>query len=265
VRAGTSLRFRPGVLTGGGGLSHDCGRERAVGFFAEALVLLALFSKKVRAGVDLRVLNVLPPGCPRCHAARFDAVQQAPRGQQTPLCTLPTAKRVPRVQALDIELRGLTSSPHDVGTDAFRAATLPLLCACGLQVTYDVKQRAVGPDGAGAVRLAVANARSLEQPISLTDEGLVRRIRGVAWTVNMGAQYATSLFSSAKGVLLQLLADVTIFTDVVSARHHGVRRGLVCAALRRCHAPLMCSNARSLAQLWRKSTPAGTCLREVVG
>lgn len=46
--AGTTLRFRPGVLVGGASLAHDCGRERAIPYFAEALILMAMFSKKVR-------------------------------------------------------------------------------------------------------------------------------------------------------------------------------------------------------------------------
>ena len=81
----------------------------------------------------------------------------------------------------------------------------------------------MGPSGQGLVKLSVSNLRHFEQPVKLTNEGLVRRVRGVAWTVNMGSQYATSMFSSAKGVLLKLLADVTIFTDVTSNRQQGVR------------------------------------------
>jgi hypothetical protein len=47
----------------------------------------------------------------------------------------------------------------------------------------------------------------------------------VAWTVNMGLQYvlATAICSSAKGVLLMLLADVYVFTAIVSVRKEVVR------------------------------------------
>lgn len=45
--AGTSLRYKPGVIICGGGLVHDCGTSRGIGYFLEALVLLALFAKKV--------------------------------------------------------------------------------------------------------------------------------------------------------------------------------------------------------------------------
>ncbi|CAM9210927.1 unnamed protein product, partial [Laminaria digitata] len=41
---GTSLRFKPGYVTGGRA-SHDCGNTRALGWFIEGLIPLALFSK----------------------------------------------------------------------------------------------------------------------------------------------------------------------------------------------------------------------------
>ena len=47
AHAGTTLRYRPGLITGGAGLTHDCGRARGMGYFLEPLVCLALFGKKV--------------------------------------------------------------------------------------------------------------------------------------------------------------------------------------------------------------------------
>ena len=46
--AGTTLRYRPGLITGGSGLTHDCGKARGMGYFLEPLVCMALFGKKVR-------------------------------------------------------------------------------------------------------------------------------------------------------------------------------------------------------------------------
>lgn len=45
---GTSLRYRPGLITGGFSLEHDCGTSRAIGYFVEPLVSLAMFGKKAR-------------------------------------------------------------------------------------------------------------------------------------------------------------------------------------------------------------------------
>lgn len=140
---------------------------------------------------------------------------------------------VANAQALDIELRGVTNAPRDVGTDGFRAAALPLLRAAGAEVIFEVTQRAVGPTGAGRARLCVQLIKAIEKPVQLLDEGLVRRVRGVAWTVNLGAPYAHALVFSAKGVLLQLLADVNIFTDVVSLRSPEVRAERACTRLLR--------------------------------
>lgn len=45
--AGTSLRYKPGFIAGGGlGVEHDCGTSRAIGYFLEPLVLIALWGKK---------------------------------------------------------------------------------------------------------------------------------------------------------------------------------------------------------------------------
>ena len=127
------------------------------------------------------------------------------------------------MQSLDVTLKGYTNAPLDESIDSFRAATLPLLKACGVTATVSTRQRAVPPEGRAAVHVTVDSLRSIEQPIRLTEEGLVRRIRGVAWTMNMGPQNAKAAFSSAKGILLKLLADVQIFTDVVSVKPKPVR------------------------------------------
>jgi RNA 3'-terminal phosphate cyclase-like protein len=46
---GTSIRYRPGIVTGGMGLEHDCGTARAIGYYVEPLICLAMFGKKVGA------------------------------------------------------------------------------------------------------------------------------------------------------------------------------------------------------------------------
>jgi RNA 3'-terminal phosphate cyclase-like protein len=50
---GTSMRYRPGLITGGEGLQHDCGTSRAIGYFVEPLLVLAPFAKK-QLGITLR-------------------------------------------------------------------------------------------------------------------------------------------------------------------------------------------------------------------
>ena len=111
-------------------------------------------------------------------------------------------------------------------------------------MSITARQRAVGLEGKAAVQLRLEPLRAIEKPVKLTEEGLVRRVRGVAWTVNMSPQHATLAFSSAKGVLLKLLSDVQIFTDVVTSKPHKVRIRLPAvtmlwgAACMRCGVPV---------------------------
>lgn len=42
---GTTLRYKPGIIMGGSGLSHDCSTSRAIGYYLQPLLLLAPFAK----------------------------------------------------------------------------------------------------------------------------------------------------------------------------------------------------------------------------
>ncbi len=70
------MRYMPGVIWGGASLEHDCGTGRAIGYFLEPLVLLALFAKKARRrGARAARARAQPP--PRGLACRL---LTAPRG-----------------------------------------------------------------------------------------------------------------------------------------------------------------------------------------
>jgi len=43
--SGTAVSFKPGIITGGQELVHDCGTSRAIGYFLQPLIYLAPFSK----------------------------------------------------------------------------------------------------------------------------------------------------------------------------------------------------------------------------
>lgn len=42
---GTAMRYRPGIITGGTDLMHDCGTSRAISYFVQPLLVLAPFAK----------------------------------------------------------------------------------------------------------------------------------------------------------------------------------------------------------------------------
>eukprot|EP00943_MAST-04B_sp_MAST-4B-sp1_P003938 g3938.t1 len=53
---GTTLYFRPGFITGGK-IKHDCGTERAIGYYLEALIPLSLFAKTPVKATLLGITN----------------------------------------------------------------------------------------------------------------------------------------------------------------------------------------------------------------
>lgn len=193
---GTSLRYKPGVIVGGPGVVHDCsGTGRAVAYFLEPLLLLALFAKR----------------------------------------------------PLSATLRGVTNGPLDPSVDTVRNVTLPLVRRlAGLADTtgapiggvgaatgpnaleLKVVARGAPPGGGGEVLLRVPVVRALAGvggDGQMTDEGMVRRVRGVAYCARVSPQAANRAVDGCRGVLNALLADVYVFTDAASGAASGKSPG----------------------------------------
>eukprot|EP00195_Chlamydomonas_chlamydogama_P012345 CAMPEP_0202904714 /NCGR_PEP_ID=MMETSP1392-20130828/30784_1 /ASSEMBLY_ACC=CAM_ASM_000868 /TAXON_ID=225041 /ORGANISM="Chlamydomonas chlamydogama, Strain SAG 11-48b" /LENGTH=247 /DNA_ID=CAMNT_0049592495 /DNA_START=141 /DNA_END=880 /DNA_ORIENTATION=+ len=168
---GTSLRYKPGLIVGGAGLSHDCAPSRSIGYFLEPLVVLGLFGKK----------------------------------------------------PLSITLRGITNDHVDPSIDIFRTVTLPLVKRClGSEEGLELKvvKRGALPLGGGEVVLRVPVMKQLPA-INMTDEGMVKRIRGVSYSMKVSPQNTNRMVDGARGVLNAFLADVFIFTDAVAGASSG--------------------------------------------
>lgn len=107
---------------------------------------------------------------------------------------LPFAKR-----DVTLELSGVTDDPRDLGADALRTVTLPLCVHFGMREGLGLKvvRRGCPPDGGGAVTLSCPALRELT-PINLTDEGLVRRVRGVAWSARVSPTVCTREIEGAR-------------------------------------------------------------------
>lgn len=61
---------------------------------------------------------------------------------------------------------------------------------------------------------------AITQVLRLLDEGLVKRVRGVAYSINVTPQFSNRMVDGCRGVLNNLLPDVFIFTD-----HSNTARG----------------------------------------
>lgn len=66
-------------------------------------------------------------------------------------------------------------------------------------------------------------------PINVVDFGLVRRVRGVAYTTKMAPSVAARCVDAARGVLNKLLPDVFIYTDPYSGASAGLSPGYAVA------------------------------------
>ncbi len=173
---GTRLRYRPGFVTGGNDLTHDCGTSKAIGWFLEPLSLICMFGK----------------------------------------------------YPLGITLTGITNDGSDMGVDMWRTVTLPLLrhVMHGDEQNRDtlseqvvgafelkVNKRGLAPGGGGEVVLSVPIIKGKIPPVSILEEGLVKRVRGIAYGCRVSPSMTNRLVDGARGVLNALLPDVYVFTD----------------------------------------------------
>ena len=53
--SGTALKYKPGIVTGGRRIRHDCGSSRGIGYFLEMVLCVGLFAKKP---VDVTLVGV---------------------------------------------------------------------------------------------------------------------------------------------------------------------------------------------------------------
>jgi RNA 3'-terminal phosphate cyclase-like protein len=124
---------------------------------------------------------------------------------------------------MEITLTGLTNDDEEVSVDTFRTVTLPMLkkrFGCDEGLSLHIAKRGCPPDGGGEVKLTFPIAKELPGGIDWVSEGLVKRVRGVAFTARIPPQMSNRLVDGARGVLNNFLPDVYIFTD-----HHNGKEG----------------------------------------
>lgn len=93
-------------------------------------------------------------------------------------------------QPLSITLKGITNDHVDPSIDTWRTVTLPLIRrAAGLEESAAVEckiiRRGARPGGGGEVQLRVPLIKQLPR-LDMTDEGMVKRIRGIAYSSRVG-------------------------------------------------------------------------------
>lgn len=108
---------------------------------------------------------------------------------------------------------GVTNDALDLSVDALKSVTLPFLRNFGIDGTsLTVKKRGAPPKGGGQVEFTCPVVRELK-PLHITDAGLIKRVRGIAFCSRISPTIITRVVDSARGVLNNFLPDVYIHTD----------------------------------------------------
>jgi hypothetical protein len=113
---------------------------------------------------------------------------------------------------LDLTLTGITNDECDISVDTFRTITLPMMkrnfgCDEGLSLT--IVRRGAPPGANGEINVKLPILKELKL-LDWTDEGLVKRVRGVAFTLRLSPQTGNRLVDAARGVLNKFLPDVYV-------------------------------------------------------
>ncbi|XP_070564203.1 RNA 3'-terminal phosphate cyclase-like protein [Ptychodera flava] len=124
-------------------------------------------------------------------------------------------------------LRGITNDKIDPSVDVIRTVTLPLLRRFGISdegLELKVLKRGAPPNGGGEVLFRCPIVRKL-RPLNFSQPGKVKRIRGVAYGMRVSPATANRIVDAAKGVLLQFLPDIYIYTDHMKGQQAGKSPG----------------------------------------
>lgn len=132
---------------------------------------------------------------------------------------------------LTITLTGITNDDIDPSVDCFRSVTMLLLRDFGIgeddlqrPLKLQVNKRGMRPLGGGEVHLHCPSVKSIKS-VRMLDEGMIKRVRGIAYSANTPPHMTMRMIDGARGVLNKLLADVYIFTDHMSGAKAGFSPG----------------------------------------
>ncbi|CAA6668922.1 unnamed protein product [Spirodela intermedia] len=125
---------------------------------------------------------------------------------------------------LSIRLKGITNDPKDPSVDTFRTTTMHLLKHFGVPLEgldLKIESRGAPPLGGGEVVLGVPIVPGSLSAANWIDEGMVRRIRGVAFSTRVSPQIGNRMVYAARGIFNSFIPDVHIFIDSKSGPSGG--------------------------------------------
>lgn len=116
----------------------------------------------------------------------------------------------------------MTNDSTDLSVDVLKTVTLPLLQNFGVWGgSLEVKRRGAMPKGGGIVEFKLPPVKKSLTPLHVTEEGLVKRIRGVAFCAKISPNVVNRVIDSCREVLNHVLPDVFINTDHYKGKMAG--------------------------------------------
>ncbi|CBH14829.1 RNA re-capping enzyme, cytoplasmic [Trypanosoma equiperdum] len=116
-----------------------------------------------------------------------------------------------------LTLVGSTQSEEDLSVDTLRTVTTRWLQLFGVDCSVRIIRRGVYPGGGGAIEVQCKAVRRLTAAEAVV-RGRVRRIRGISFGARVAADLVQRAATAAKGVLLNLLPDVYVVTDMDNSK-----------------------------------------------
>lgn len=138
------------------------------------------------------------------------------------LCLAPFCKK-----PLQITLTGITNDDIDCSVDAIKLSSLPVLKRFIIKdegLELKIIGRGLAPEGGGEVSFSCPIVNYI-RPAQHLDAGKIKRIRGVAYSVRVSPALASRMVDAAKGIMLEFLPDVYIYTDHYKGKNSGKSPG----------------------------------------
>lgn len=117
-------------------------------------------------------------------------------------------------EPLQLTFLGITHDDIDLSMDILTSVTFPLLQNFGIyNIACKVRKRGVPPKGGGQVEVTFPLLRTSLNSVYLIEEGLMKKIRGIAFCTRISPTIMTRVIDGCRKVLNDYLPDVYISTD----------------------------------------------------
>ncbi|CAO3642533.1 unnamed protein product [Cunninghamella blakesleeana] len=124
-----------------------------------------------------------------------------------------------------LQLEGITTDHIDSSVDIIRTVLIPQLNRFGIEdAQLKITKRGAPPLGGGEVIFTCNSVRQVK-PVQFTEEGRIRKIRGIAYCTRVSPQTANRLVESARSLLNRYIPDIFIYTDVYKGAESGKSPG----------------------------------------